>query len=214
MAITDKEKEEIHELLKQGIKITDIADQLGISRETIRKIKNAPLPDGKKADLANFNKSFEVTGEEVTAEELLKAVGSLAPKILKERLDAGALVLSICGNHAAAAGMNLEEYLKTLLLFPAELEQARIEIQKLTDINQQLQNMLDQHMDSVAITRAVDRAMAHALAYGHNQINMDVIFAYGQFLQRLKTEDPRLFNNFRMLASQPDSHTIAEASPT
>jgi len=211
MAITNKEKEEIHEFLKQGIKITDIADQLGISRETIRKIKNTPLPDGKKADLANFNKRFEVTGEEVTAEELLKAVGSLAPKILKERLDAGALVLSICGNHAAAAGMNLEEYIKTLLLFPGELEQARVDLQNLTDLNQQLQYVVDQHIDSVAITRAVDRVMARVLEHGTNRINIDVIFAYGHFLQRLRTEDPQFFKHFRTIAAEPAPREVMDS---
>ncbi len=214
MAITDKEKEEIHEFLKQGIKITDIADQLGISRETIRKIKNAPLPEGKKADLANFNKSFEVTGEEVTAKELLKSVGSLAPKILKERLEAGELVLAICGSVAQESRMSLEEYLKTLLLFPPELEQARLEIQNLTDLNQQLQDVVDQHIDRVAVTRAIDRVMAHVLEHGTNRINIDVIYAYGQFLQQLRTEDPRLFNAVRTLAAQPVPQAIAEADPT
>ncbi|MDO8724897.1 MAG: hypothetical protein Q7J35_02380 [Candidatus Methanoperedens sp.] len=213
MAVSAGEKEEIKNALKDGRKISDISDTMGISRDTIRKIKNAEAAN-PKPDLSNFEKTFEVTGEEVTAEALLKSVGSLAPKILKERLDAGALVLSICGNHAAATGMNLEEYLKTLLLFPAELEQARVEIENLTDLNGQLRDIVGKHIDSVAVTRAIDRVMAQVLEHGTNRINMDVIYAYGEFLQSLRTKDPRLFNSFRMLASQPDSHAIAEANPT
>lgn len=203
MATTDKEKEEIHELLKQGIKITDIADQLGISRETIRKIKNAPLPDGKKTDLSKFNESFEVAGETVTAEELLKAVGSLAPKILKERLDAGQLVLEICAGKAVAAGISLDEYLRYLITLPEQVLQTQADNQAITVLNQQLQNMLDQHIDSVAITRAVDRVMARVLEHGTNRINIDVIFAYGHFLQQLRTEDPKFFNIMKTLALQP-----------
>lgn len=213
MATTAGEKQEILNALKEGRKISDISDQMGISRDTVRKIKNADAAN-PKADLSNFEKTFEVTGEQVTAEQLLKSVGSLAPKILKERLEAGALVLSICGNHAATAGMGLEEYLKTLLLFPAELEQARVEIKNINDLNQQLQNVVDRHLDSVVITKALDRVMAYALTHGRNQINLDVIFAYGQFLQRLRTEDPQLFNAMRTLATQPDPYAIAEANPT
>ncbi len=212
MATTETERQEILRALKDGRKISDISDTMGISRDTIRKIKNAGAAN-PKPDLSNFEKTFDVSGQEISAEELLKSVGSLAPRIIKERLDAGTLVLSICGANAAAAGMNLEEYLKTLLLFPAELEQARVEIENLTDLNRQLQDVVDQHIDSVAITRAVDRVMANALTHG-NKINLDIIFAYGQFLQRLRTEDPRIFNAMKKLAAQPVPQAIAEANPT
>lgn len=210
MAITAKEKEEILVALKEGRKISDISDQMGISRDTVRKIKNAGASN-PKPDLENFNKTFEVTGDKITAEELLKSVGSLAPKILKERIEAGALVLSIYGANAAAAGMNLEEYIKTLLLFPAELEQARVDLQNLTDLNQQLQDVVDQHIDSVAIIRAVDRAMARVLEHGTNRINIDVIFAYGHFLQRLRTEDPQFFKHFRKIASEPAPREVMDS---
>lgn len=211
MATTAGEKQEILNALKEGRKISDISDQMGISRDTVRKIKNAEAAN-PKPDLNDFNKTFDVTGEEVTAEELIKSVGSLAPKILKERLEAGELVLKICGSAAQQSRMSLEEYLKTLLLFPPELEQARVEIRNLTDLNEKLRGVVDQHLDGVIITKAIDRVMAQGLAYG--KINLDVIFAYGQFLQRLRTEDPRIFDGVRKLVAQPIPQEIAEANPT
>jgi transcriptional regulator with XRE-family HTH domain len=213
MATTEAEKQEILRSLKDGRKISDISDQMGISRDTIRKIKNAGAAN-PKPDLSNFEKTFEVTGSEITAEGLLKSIGSLAPKILKERLEAGELCLSICGSAAQQSRMSLEEYLKVLLLFPAELEQARVEIQNLIEINQQLQNVVDRQMDNVVITKSIDRVMAHALTHGRNQINLDVIFAYGQFLQRLRTEDPQFFNHMRTLASEPIPQVVGGTNPT
>lgn len=185
---------------------------MGISRDTIRKVKNAGASN-PKPDLKEFNKTFDVTGEEVTAEELLKTIGGLAPRILKERLEAGELCLNTCGNAAAATGLKLKDFLELLITLPGQLLQTQTENESLINLNQQLQSTVDQQIDKAVITKCVNRAMLAAIMYSKGEINMNVIYGYGQFLEKMRIEDPQFFKHFRTIASEPDPLAVVEASP-
>ncbi len=180
MSIKETEKQEILQALNEGKKISEISDAMGISRESIRKIKNSETANSPKTDLENFNETYEVTGEEKTAKELLKEVGNLAPKIVKERLEAGELVLSMFGSTAATLGMKLEELLRKLDQLPERVISLQSENQELNELIDGLHEAVKMQVDRAVIKKCVNEMTL--LAIQTNKFDLGLISVYEDFL--------------------------------
>jgi transcriptional regulator with XRE-family HTH domain len=195
MATTEAEKKQILQEIKDGRKISEISDLMGISRDTIRKVKNGAVSNPPKPELAKFNEAFGVSGEEISAEELLKSVGTLAPQIIKERLEAGELVLSICGNDAATAGMKLKEYLKILDQLPEQFIALQSKNQRLEELITEQNETIDMQIDRATIKKCVNEMTMKAMEI--NNFDLKFIIAYENFLW---SSQPGEFEYFRKKA--------------
>ncbi len=191
MAVTEKEKSEVLQALGEGKKISEISDIVGLSRDTIRKIKNAATSNPDKQDLEKFNETFEVSGQEKTAQQLMKEVGALAPKILKERLDAGEIALNLCGNLAAAADMSLKDYIQCLIGALREYAILKKENEELTELIEQQNKTIDLQVDRAVIKKSINDITLLAVMCNRD-ISFEFLDGYQKMMYTDYFEDPKM----------------------